>query len=201
MKKTQYLIYGGIALGVIGVVVLIAKSRRKIMMQTQVNTLVNDKISQRYAAANKKYLDSLNPAERNTFINFFNDIQKLGYAVVITSAYRSTADQIKQKNANPKNATPCFSAHEYGIALDLNLVKDGKWINKNTPLDVWRKTGVVDLAKNKYNMRWGGEFPGYPDSVHFDKSNKYNANKLCSLAIKQFGTKERIQGNKMVLTV
>lgn len=199
--KTKYWIYGGLAVGVVGIIVLIAKQRKKLVNQTTVNSLVNNKISQQYAKANQTYLNLLNPAERQHFINFFNDVQKMGYAVVITSAYRSTADQIRQKNANPKNATPCFSAHEYGIAIDLNLVKDGKWINKNSPLDLWRSTGVVDLAKNKYNMRWGGDFPGYKDPVHFDKSKKYDVNKLCTLAVKQFGTKERIQGNKMTLTV
>jgi hypothetical protein len=199
--KTKYWIYGGLALGAVGVIVLIVKSRQKLTRETSLNTLVGNKLSKAYASANAKHLASLNAAERQNFLNFFNDIQRMGYTVVITSSYRSTADQIKQKNANSKNATPCFSSHEYGIALDLNLVKDGKWINKNSPLDVWRKTGVVDLAKNKYGMRWGGDFPGYPDSVHFDEAKKHDINKLCTLAVKQFGTKERIQGNKMTLTV
>ena len=200
MKKEVY-IYGGIALGVAALIFLIYKKTKSVEKSITVNAMVNDKISAKYAAANKKFLDSLNPAERSTFINFINDIQKLGYAVVITSAARSTADQVKQKKANSKNATPGFSTHEYGIALDINLVKDGKWINKDSSLDTWRKTGVVDLALKKYNMRWGGTFAGYLDPVHFDEGKKYDVNKLYAKAIKQFGTAEKIKGNTMSLSV
>jgi hypothetical protein len=198
MKK-QYWIYGGIAVGALAVIVLIAKHRKKLALTKYRDDLVTTGIGAKYAANNKKLLDALNPAERAHFVAFVNDIQKMGYAVVITSAYRNTASQIKQKKADSRNATPGFSSHEYGIALDINLIKGTKWINKDSSIDEWKKTGVVDLAKNKYGMRWGGEFPGYKDPVHFDEAKKYDVNKLYKLAIKKFGSPEKIEGNKLTL--
>ena len=161
--------------------------------------MANDIINDKYAAANTAIIKDLHPDAKQTFINFLHDVDKLGYAIVLTSGYRSSAKQAALKKENPKNATPGFSAHEYGIGLDLNLVKDGKWINKSSPLAEWKKTGIVDLAKNKYGMRWGGEFTGYLDPVHFDLASKYNINKMYAQAIKQFGTADKIQGTKVKL--
>lgn len=196
MKK-QYLIYGGIAVGVLALIVLIAKNRKPKLTTA---SLVDKKIGEKFNKKNADYLAILNPDVRNTFVNFINDVQKMGYSVIITSSYRSTAEQVKQKKANSKAATPGFSAHEYGEAIDLNLVKDGKWINQNSSIAEWKKTGIIDLARNKYGMRWCGEACGYHDPVHFDLTTKYPTNKLYTIALKKYGSVDKIQGNKMTLT-
>ncbi len=154
----------------------------------------------KFSKNNEGYIADLNPVAKNIFQNFINEIIKMGYAVVISSGYRSSAKQAKLKQENVKNATPGFSTHEYGIGLDINLVKDGKWLNKSTSLADWKKTGVVDLAKKKFNMRWGGEFPGYSDPIHFDLGNTYNVNNLYKKALALYGSADKIQGNKMNLT-
>lgn len=197
MKK-PYLVYGGIALGVVAVVATIVIMRRRSRSVTM-NTMVSEKVAQRFVKGNADHLASLNPDVRDKFVRFVNDIQKMGYAVVITSSYRSTADQVRQKKANSKAATPGFSAHEYGQAIDLNLVKDGKWINQNSSLSDWKKTGVIDLARNKYGFRWCGESCGYHDPVHFDDTLRYPTKKLYAVAIKKYGSPEKIQGNKIKL--
>jgi D-alanyl-D-alanine dipeptidase len=166
---------------------------------TSFNTAVNKNINNKFGKNNASFINNLNPAAKQTFISFINDITKLGYAVVVTSAYRASKEQAALKKKNKKNATPGFSTHEYGIGIDLNLVKDGKWINKDTPLSTWRKTGVVDLAKNKYNMRWGGDFTGYLDPIHFDLGKKYDVNKLYAKALPIYGSAANIQGNKLKL--
>lgn len=199
MKK-EHLIYGGIALGVLSVVGAIVLMRRKSKSMIM-DTMVTKGVGEKFVKKNADYLAILNPDVRNTFVNFINDIQKMGYAVVITSSYRSTAEQAKQKKANSKAATPGFSAHEYGQAIDLNLVKGGKWINMNSSLADWKKTGVIDLARNKYGMRWCGEACGYHDPVHFDLTTKYPTKKLYTLALKKYGSVEKIEGNKMKLAV
>lgn len=192
----KYLLYGGLGLvGAITVFVLIKRARVKTFQDTAVLKAVNSK----FAKTNQALLNSLNPQERATFIKFINDIEQMGYSVVVTSASRDTAKQVALKKENSKNATPCFSLHEYGVAIDINLVKNGKWINKDSPVADWIKSGVVDLAKKKYNMRWGGEFKGYHDPVHFDLGNKYDGNKLCKIAIKKFGSVDKIHGATMPL--
>jgi D-alanyl-D-alanine dipeptidase len=164
-----------------------------------INKMVNEGINKQYASANKTYIDNLNPVAKSRFTNFINDIISLGYGVVISSGYRDSAKQAKLKKENSKNASAGFSTHEYGLALDLNLVKDGKWLNKNTPLSDWIKTGIIDIAKKKYNMRWGGEFTGYLDPIHFDMGKDYDVNKLYAQAIKIYKTPDKIQGNKLNL--
>jgi len=200
MQKKHKIIFGLITLTGIGIYAY-QRTRKKTTTggSSQLNVLVNKNISAKFAKDNEKYISNLNPEAKATFVSFLNDISKLGYAVVITSGYRASKEQAALKKQNSKNASPGFSTHEYGIGLDINLVKDGKWINKKSPLATWNKTGVVDLAKNKYNMRWGGDFKGYLDPVHFDLGNKYDVNKLYSKALAIYGSASNIQGNKLKL--
>ncbi len=198
MQKKYKITFGLIVLTGIGIFAY--KRIRKKDGTTELNVLVNKNISTKFAKDNEKYIENLNPQAKATFVSFLNDISKLGYAVVISSGYRASKEQAALKKQNSKNASAGFSTHEYGIALDINLVKDGKWLNKNSPLEAWRKTGIVDLAKNKYKMRWGGDFKGYLDPIHFDLGNTYDVNKLYTKALAIYGKASDIQGNKLKLT-
>ncbi len=166
----------------------------------KLNDMVNKDLNNRYKSANDVYIGKLHPVAKPIFTNFLNDVIAMGYAVIISSGYRDTAKQVQLKKENSKNATAGFSTHEYGLALDINLVKDGKILNKLSPLADWKKTGVVDLAKNKYKMRWGGDFTGYLDPIHFDLGNTYDTKHLYALAIAKFGSPEKIKGNELNLT-
>jgi hypothetical protein len=196
--KTKKRIVGGLILLGIGGAFYYTKQKGSFVKSKQLDSVAS-KIQARYNAANKKFIDSLNPEVRERFKNFINDIIASGYAVVITSAYRSSAEQAVQKKANKNNATPGYSPHEYGIGIDLNLVKGNKWINKDSPNSEWEKTGVVKLAKNKYGFEWGGDFPKYHDPVHFADTKRYKVPTLYAKALKIYGTPEKIQGNKMKL--
>jgi hypothetical protein len=163
----------------------------------KINEEVNTIINKSFSKSNQDHINKLNPAVRNKFIAFLNDIIKMGYAVVITSSYRPTSEQIILKKQNSKNATPGYSMHEYGLALDLNVVKNGKWLNKNSPLKAWIDSGIVALAKDKYNMRWGGDFKGYLDPIHYNFGMDYNAKKLYAQALKVFGSPANFHGNEL----
>ena len=194
-KKSGILIGAGLLTAIIGYAYITHKKNKGAKGLDS----VSKKILARFSSNNKKLFDSLNPAVKTRFNNFIKDITNKGYAVILTSAYRSTANQKKQKEANPKNATPGFSTHEYGIGVDINLVKDGKWINKDSSNSDWIRTGIVDLAKKKYNFRWGGEFPKYHDPVHFDDGNRFKTPSLYAQALKQFGSPDKIRGNELKL--
>ena len=43
----------------------------------------------------------------------------------------------------------------------------------------WQK--VANLGKAKYGLRWGGDFSGGWDKVHFDYGNKYSIQQLKAL--------------------
>lgn len=159
-----------------------------------------DRIKQMAEIQNANILNDLHPAVKSNFIAFVNDILALGYTPVLTSGYRSFAKQQLLKEQDHRNASAGFSSHNYGMAIDLVLVKGKNTINKNSPISEWEKTGVPALAKRKYGMRWGGEFAGYPDTVHFDYQNKYPTNTLYKLALNQFGTIGAVKGNEVRLT-
>lgn len=204
-KKNHHVsfwVQAGAALFVIAILYFVSKF--KVKNKTDIK-LINSKagqiIKQKSKMKNQEYIDQLNPAVKDDFVKFIKDIEKLGYVVVITSGYRSFQRQAELKKEDPKNAAPGFSSHNYGTALDFVLYKDGKMIGKgNQYQDQWKKSGVPELAKNKYGMRWGGDFPGYPDSVHFDFNNKYGTKHLYELALKRFGSPEMAKGNELDLT-
>lgn len=194
MEKKNKIILGSFFIGGILIFAYRIKKKKPVKLDA-----VNKNIMSKFKKNNADFIAELNPAAKKTFTDFIQDIVNLGYAVVISSGYRSSSEQAMLKKQNSKNASPGYSTHEYGIGLDINLVKDGKWLNKNSKLADWRKTGIVDLAKKKYNMRWGGEFPGYSDPIHFDLGNKYNVVTLYAEALKKFGSSENIRGNTMTL--
>lgn len=157
------------------------------------------KIAPRLSADQEKFVQQLNHRKaENKFRRFIKEAEKKsGWTIVPTSAYRSFEEQIVQHNVNPKNATPGFSEHNYGMAIDFTLKKGNQELHKDSSHADWIATGIPDLAKNKYNMRWGGDFSGYPDNVHFDLGNDFPASELHTLALKQFGNDESVIGNKV----
>lgn len=197
MKTKTKIIVGVTLIAGVGYYIYTRKSKPQSVASVGTLDKVSQNIMKRFADSNKQHIDSLNAGAKKEFQDFINDIIKAGYAVVITSSYRDYLKQAAQKDK--KKGTPGYSTHNYGIGLDLNLVKDGKWINKDSSNSDWNKTGIVKLAKDKYKMRWGGDFKDYHDPIHFDLGNKYNVVKLYAQGLKQFGTPEKIQGNKLKL--
>jgi hypothetical protein len=122
-------------------------------------------------AKSEKMIQELHPKFRNIARAFINRVKKeLGLTVFLTSGYRTFKKQQELYNQNKQNAKPGYSSHNYGFAMDVNVKdKSGKIILKmNTPDDVWKKSGVLDVAK-KLGLRWGGggAFGSYNDRVHF----------------------------------
>ena len=146
---------------------------------------------------NIQQLNELHPLSKDKFVNFLSEIQKLGFVVVITDAYRPISESVRLKKLNPKNATPGFSSHNYGMALDIDVkLPNGNFFGK-TNLQKWKDSGILPIAK-KYGFRWGGDFKDYADGVHFDDGIKYPSSKMYELGLKQFGTIEKIIGNKVI---
>jgi hypothetical protein len=133
---------------------------------------------------NAEHLNSLNPKFRYTFKLFIKRAEDLGYKAQINSSYRDYFNQARQKKADNRNASPNYSLHNYGMAIDVQFYKGGKWLNKNASKNDWINSGIVDLA-NKLGLDWGGNISGYPDKVHFFVRG-LDPNRLYSEALKQF---------------
>lgn len=150
--------------------------------------------------AQEAYIMHLHPAAKKVFREFIAEAEKRGYSIIITSGYRTFAEQQKQYILNSNNAQPGYSFHNFGMAIDINMIgPDGSYI-KSTAKNKWEQSGIPALAK-KLGFRWGGDFVGYYDPVHFDLGYTYSINDLRNKALTQYGSNnENIKGNNIKLT-
>lgn len=150
------------------------------------------------SAEQELYIHNLHPVAQNPFRAFIRMIESQGWSVLITSGYRTWASQATLYAQNSKNASPGYSYHNYGLALDLNASNGSTWLNGNSSKQEWLNSGIPQLAI-EHGFRWGGDFPGYYDAVHFDLPVMPTA-QLHQLAIQQFGNNaENVHGNQLTL--
>jgi hypothetical protein len=147
----------------------------------------------------------LNPIAIPLFSEFLDKIQtELFCDVRINCVYDSYQQGVELNKQDARN--PIFSFHTFGIAIDLDVIKDDRTYFKHDSLKDWQSTGVPTLA-TKLGIRWGGVFQGYQDCVHFDLAAKFgdnvydNLNEMIALAKAQFGNDlTNTQLNKTDLT-
>jgi hypothetical protein len=115
-------------------------------------------------------LNRLNPSYWERFLGFFTEFKETnptGYIFKINSTYRTFKRSAELKKQSSKNASPGKSAHNYGLAVDFNLVvPNGKTLMKSYGKEKWLATGIVDIAK-KHKLGWGGNYATYKDYIHF----------------------------------
>jgi hypothetical protein len=125
------------------------------------------------------------------------------YRILITSGYRSFAEQVILKAQNNSNASPGKSLHNYGLAIDLNIQNGSGTViaSKHSSDSTWYNTGIVTLA-NKKGITWGGTaFGTYKDRVHFGLDGKIDMDTVLAIAKRQFGNNlSLIIGNKVDFT-
>lgn len=166
--------------------------------KAQVKNFAKGVINYVFTVEQEHYLTDMHPKYQNIFRRFIAEAEKLGYKVLITSGYRSFQEQVKLHKENAQNAPAGKSMHNYGVALDLNLIskKDGSQLKKASTSKAWENTGIVKVAE-KLGLKWGGgkNFGSYHDPVHFEVP--LGGDKLYSLAIKQFGNESKVIGNRV----
>lgn len=140
--------------------------------------------------ANKwAYFKQLHPKFRPVFEKFDERLNKAGYDVIYTSLYR---DAEKQAEVSAYST----SYHNLGMAVDINAInrETGKTIKMASSKADWKP--IVDIAKD-LGLRWGGDFTGYYDSVHFDvgKLVDKKPSELIAMAKEQ-----NVEPNKVKLT-
>lgn len=192
MKKEYipFAIMGGVALTLIGVGIYFRRQLKQAVLDLN-DYLFTDNISY--------HIKQLNPAYQKLFADFVAKIIKMGYKVQINSSYRDFLKQAQQHKDDARNAPAGSSMHNYGLALDLQVSKNGKVYGKSTSDAEWLSTGIPQLAKSM-GLEWGGDFVGYQDAVHFSVKG-FTGAQLQALAYKQFGTTNpsKIEGNKLKL--
>jgi hypothetical protein len=114
----------------------------------------------------------LDPVARPAFRKFFEILKEKysGYKAIVNDVRRTWEESYNLKKANSKNAEPGRSQHNYGLAIDINIetpastTKRTLLKNNKTP---WIEEGIDKVAIDA-GLRWGGNFIGYIDCVHFD---------------------------------
>lgn len=132
---------------------------------------------------NENVLNSLHPVAKNGFRQFVERVEyETNYFVYLTSGFRDLTKQARLAQTSG-GATAGFSFHNYGLAIDLNLIhkNTGKWIRKADEKNIWESTGVPKIAREIFHFRWGGDF-NTPDRVHFDYGNFYSTSNLFQIA-------------------
>ena len=147
----------------------------------------------------------LHPAYQDLFRIFISRFESTsGYTLRIVSGYRSFAVQANLKDEDKRNAKPGYSMHNYGLAIDVHIYKNGKLYADKTKTpsgisieerkQLWINTGIVSIAKS-LGLTWGGDFEKYKDDVvHFGLDGVYGAQNqskgygwLLAMAKSQFG--------------
>lgn len=99
----------------------------------------------------------------------------MGYPVTVFQGFRSFEEQnalYAQGRTKPgaivTNAKGGDSFHNYGVAVDIVFVVDGKpsWSQKHA----WKTLGKVG---KDHGFEWGGDWVGFVDLPHFQLTNGY----------------------------
>lgn len=129
-------------------------------------------------AITAKRIESLHPLVRCEMTNIINEINKqlTGRSQVrISEGLRTFAEQDALFAKKPKvtNAKGGQSIHNYGFAVDIVLIIDGKTASWDTKAD-WDGDNISDWTEcvnvfKKYGWNWGGDWTSFKDMPHFDK--------------------------------
>lgn len=120
----------------------------------------------------------LHPLVRQEMTNIITECNKAltGRSKVrISQGLRTFEEQNALYNQTPKvtNAKGGQSIHNYGFAVDIVLIIEGKTASWDTFAD-WDNDKISDWTEcvtifKKYGWNWGGDWKTFKDMPHFDK--------------------------------
>jgi peptidoglycan L-alanyl-D-glutamate endopeptidase CwlK len=171
-------------------VILVGVIKHKAIMEAWNDIVTSERIKK------------LHPAIRQRAKDFIAEAARQGIKLRITRGLATWAEQqklydqgrtaasITKKEAIVTNARPGQSLHNYGLAIDVVEMKDGKALWNNP---AWNKIG--QLGK-KFGFVWGGDFQSLVDKPHFEYSGGKSVSQL--LAMYNAGQKD---GNGYLLNI
>lgn len=113
--------------------------------------------------------------EMKTIIDECNAVLNGRSQVRVSQGLRTFSEQDALYKQRPKvtNAKGGQSIHNYGFAVDIVLIIDGKTASWDTHKD-WDNDGIADWDEcvkifAKHGWSWGGSWQTFKDLPHFDK--------------------------------
>lgn len=165
-----------------------------LFLQSQKDTIKtgnNEQVDSRTA----KNLKTLDPKAQKIFLPFILEAKEIaksmGFDYIAISGNRTPAEQQKLYNqgrttAGPvvTNSKPYQSNHQYGIALDFGVFRDGKYLDDiNSGIAEKVHLAVAKIA-NKYGIDAGAFWKKFKDQPHFEVSTGLTLAEKKSLLIK-----------------
>lgn len=128
--------------------------------------------------ANSRDPNHLHPALQTLFEKFDEEMNAAGIAFILTSTYRSPAEQdrlyAQGRTAPGKRVTTLKggqSKHNYELsgkpaakAFDI-VILDGKKANWDVKDPRWKQAGAIG---RKVGLKWGGDWTRFKDYPHFE---------------------------------
>lgn len=122
---------------------------------------------------NKKALAKLEP-----FVTAVEQaMEKHGVKVEVISGLRSWAAQaalFAQGRTKPgrivTKARPGSSWHNYGLAIDLGLFKDGVYLDEKQPALADKLYAEIGKIALKHGIEWAGTWKSFTETPHFQKT-------------------------------
>ena len=123
-----------------------------------------------YDQLNRQRLSQLQPHVEKAALKALAEAEKAGLDILITQGLRTYAEQdalYAQGRTKPgkivTNARAGYSYHNFGLAFDFVIIKNGKAVwDENHP--DWKK--FVAICK-KHGFEWGGDWKSFKDYPHF----------------------------------
>jgi peptidoglycan L-alanyl-D-glutamate endopeptidase CwlK len=123
-------------------------------------------------------LGSLNKKAQKAFEPFLCATEAFlatqGVSVEVISGLRSWQAQAAlyaQGRTKPgaivTNARPGSSWHNYGLAIDLGLFKDNKYLDSSSPALAAKLYAEIGKIAAKHGVEWGGSWVSFKDIPHF----------------------------------
>jgi len=126
-----------------------------------------------------KNVATLHSKVQQVFKNWIAECQIMaaahGYEYKAISGNRTWDEQAKiyaQGRTSPgkivTNAKPGYSNHNYGIAVDMGVFRDGKYLDGLKPAEAQAFHNKAAVVAEKYNIEWGGSWKSFKDYPHFE---------------------------------
>lgn len=133
----------------------------------------------------------LHPKLRDEALEIYEEILKAGVNIRIVYTLRTFAEQdalYAQGRTKPgkiiTKAKGGLSMHNYGLAIDFAILKDGKQVLWDLKADL-DKDGKADWMEvvtifKQYGWTWGGDWKFF-DAPHFEKAFGYSVRQLLAI--------------------
>jgi len=131
-----------------------------------------------FDARTEKNLATLDPKAQSRFIPFISAAKKtaaaLGFEYVAISGNRTWPEQdalYAQGRTKPgkivTNARGGQSNHNFGIALDFGVFRDGEYLDDSSPKTASNVHKSVGAIAKQFGIEWGGLWTSLVDEPHF----------------------------------